>query len=437
MDPIQSSSTTFQLQARSHQRQRLNSYDYISQMPDEVLILILARMPIKYAVATSSLATRWRYLWRDLRQLNFDGRETKRKKYIKQVNSVIKSYNHPTVNDFRISCRLNLKHKHAINKWIKFAVKKKVEFLELDLTDPCPYKTSRDGIKSEYTRSNARCFPMVKKVLPNLKKLILKDVIVRKGVFEAFLKNSPHLEMIAIEDPVYMDHIHLSGQCCNLKCFQIVDTEYGYVRSVNLSDLDLVSFTFRGYDIDLRLAHLPKLNELDLDLGGMKIENVFGRISSCVLSLQSLSLHVNQPEGYLIHVYLPRLPNLKKLKLAFGGTFNDCLVLLDAVLSACPNLETFSIKLICILTMAPIIHKRRAEDATNAHKHLKLVEMAGYKGRKCDFELAAYILQTPAVALKKVVIAIARWDSKGEEAARCSAERIKSIKPQGVELVIV
>ncbi|XP_071713599.1 uncharacterized protein [Rutidosis leptorrhynchoides] len=173
--------------------------------------------------------------------------------------------------------------------------------------------------------------------------------------------------------------------------------------------------------------------ELDLDVCRMNIRNVFVQISSCALSLVSLFITAKKPEVSLILDSVPKLPNLKKLRLAVGGSGYDCLLFLASIMNACPKLETFSIK---PCWTPPIISSKKARDATNPHKHLKLVEIAEYKGRKCDYELAVYIIQTAAVALKKIVIAIER-NPKKEEAARSSAERIKSIKPQGVELVIV
>ncbi|XP_071713598.1 F-box/FBD/LRR-repeat protein At5g22700-like [Rutidosis leptorrhynchoides] len=391
-------------------------------MLDDVLIKILSLMPAKDAVATSGIATRWKYLWRNLRQLNFDGSETFRdkidladvvksesEKFINQVNSVIRSYNHLTVSDFRIRYGLNHNHQTNIHDWLQFAVRKKVEFLELDLTGLYGYM---------YSNGEPFDFPTVV-VLHYLKKLILKRLNVTEVIFHKFLKNSPNLEMISIHDPLYLDDIIIGGECRNLRHLEIVDA-YKYAKSIYLSDLDLLSFTFKGYYIDLLFARLSKLKELDLDVVRLNINNVFRQISLCALSLESLSITVKKPEVRRILKLesVPVLPNLKKLRLAVGGGGNECFLFLPSVINACPNLETFSIK--------------KESNRCNPQKHLRLIEIVEYKGRKCDFELAAYIIQS-AVALKKVVISIVRERMK----ARSSAERIKSIKPQDVELVIV
>ncbi|XP_071694008.1 putative FBD-associated F-box protein At3g12840 [Rutidosis leptorrhynchoides] len=169
--------------------------------------------------------------------------------------------------------------------------------------------------------------------------------------------------------------------------------------------------------------------------GDPEKEKFINQISSCALSLQSLSLRVEQTEGCLIHDSVPMLPNLKKLKIAVGeNRDDDSLVYLASLMNACPNLVSFSIK---SRWDSPIISMKKARGATiNPHKHLKIFKIKNYKGRKSDFELAAYIIET-VVSLKKVTIIVTR-PSMYEEAFQYSAEGlIEFTMPKGVELVIV
>nr|GEU49758.1 hypothetical protein [Tanacetum cinerariifolium] len=95
--------------------------DFISNMPDDVLVNILSRLPLKQAVTTGVLSPRWRFVWHSLKYLDFVGTKTQAKmnrerlgleraKYINQVNSVIgslRSHSSPMVKSFEISFNLD------------------------------------------------------------------------------------------------------------------------------------------------------------------------------------------------------------------------------------------------------------------------------------------------------------------------------------------
>ncbi|GKA50956.1 F-box domain containing protein [Tanacetum coccineum] len=336
----------------SRRRRVSNSNDIISQMPDDVLVMILSFLPIKEAVVTSCLSSRWRFLWGNVTRLKFEatpnfliGDDSKWYKYMNQVNNVIHSYNLSIVKDFRIRFNVSNRHSAVINEWLQYAVNKKVEFLELNFMD------HNDRFADYYfpvrlfdTQLNRRPSPntMFVEIL-SLKKLVLKKVNVTEAILQEFLTNCPHLETI---------------------------------NSVNVDSF-------------------------------------------------------------------PVLPNVKKLRLVIGGKKSDCLLDLASILNACPNLQTFEIKPIWT---SPIISKRKARDATNPIEHLKLVKIIGYYGRKCDLELAEYLMNV-SVALKKIVIDPFRYDSglsptainfilDPEAALVTINDQIKSKLPPGVELCI-
>lgn len=283
-----------------------NPNDFISRMPDDILLMILSLLPIKDTVVTSSLSTRWMFLWCNLDKLNFDGthilskrwRSLDRFKYIDHVNNVIKSYNLPAVQDFRICFNLDYYSKKHINQWLKFAVNKKVELLELDLTDK-HHKYHYNYLSHDYKRdvplTQRFKWPSWNAKVISLRKLILKNVNMREAVLQEFLNNSPHLETISIHKSGYLKYVHVSGRALKLKHLEIVDCSP--VKSVLLSDFDLVLFIYKGPSMDFRFADLPKLKEVDIDKGLVGFENnVFRQISSCASSLQTLSFTIPRPK---------------------------------------------------------------------------------------------------------------------------------------------
>ncbi|XP_071710731.1 putative FBD-associated F-box protein At1g61330 [Rutidosis leptorrhynchoides] len=407
---------------------RSNSNDFISQMPDEVLVTILSLLTIKEAATTSILSTRWRLMWRGLIKLNFHGNQTfdvlydmfcddfsECDKYINQVNSVIQSYNHPMIEDFRILYPLNNQRRSVVDQWLQFAVNKKVEFLELDLS---PGYSNYD-------------FPLrlSEMELVSLKKLILKKVKVSDTILVNLVSNSPNLETLSILDPLDLRNIHVGGQALKLKHFEILETCGYFIRSIYLSDFDLESFTYSGGEIRLRFSHLPKLNKVDLgQICWWPVDKVFEIVSTCASSLQSLSIAVYPDKRHVKPKQLYELPNVKQLRMMLRG--NKHLLDLAYIVNAFPKMESFKLE----IDWTGAVVRRKTRDDTNHHEHLKCVEIVGYKGRKYDFELVAYIINI-ADALKKIVIGISKEFK--QQAARSYAKRVESILPQGVELVIL
>ncbi|KAI7726506.1 hypothetical protein M8C21_027165 [Ambrosia artemisiifolia] len=325
--------------------------DFISKIPDDVLVMILSLMPIKDAAVTSSLSTRWRYLWRNLIRLNFDGTEILDKmandevlcdlevnKYINQVSNVISSYNHSKVHDFRVCFDLDDSASEEIDEWIEFALGKKVERLELDLL----YKNYGTRYSEEnYEFRLPSSVSMVGEML-SLKKLFLKCVNFIGPTLNEILMNSPHLEKLYLFGSDVFPSICFGGQGINLKHFKLVACS-GF-ESISLYGFDLVSFIYQGPEIKLHLTDLPKLKELDIGEISVGLENnVFCQISSCALYLQVLELDMRSTKKGLDVNAILKFPNVKKLKLAIQSEGDDSLLEFTSIAQACPSLETFSI----------------------------------------------------------------------------------------------
>lgn len=256
-------------------------------MSDDILVMILSLLSMKEAVVTSIISTRWRFLWCNLIQLNFDGTETlERDKYINQVNSVIKTYNHLKVQDFRIWFDLDYNYSKCINNWLQFAADKKVEMLELNLK-------KRNSII--HNRNRLPSFDIILGKMVCLNKLILKSVDVRQEILFEVLATSPNLETLSVHDSDHLTHIDVGGRYLKLKHFEVA--ECGSVESIQLYDFGLESFTYEGQAIELCLTDLPKLKELEINEKHALLENnVLGQISSGALYLQVLCLKIYRLE---------------------------------------------------------------------------------------------------------------------------------------------
>ncbi|PWA60318.1 FBD domain, Leucine-rich repeat domain, L domain-like protein [Artemisia annua] len=251
--------------------------------------------------------------------------------------------------------------------------------------------------------------------------------------------------MIIIHGSGLLKHIRVGGRALNLKHFEVVHCFS--MESIHICDFDLVSFTFHGRPIDLRLRNLTKLRELNLGHQFVLENNVLGQISAFASSLIILSFRIYSPKNDFRPDPLPELPNVKKLTLTVGAHKDDYLRGFASIANACPNLETFTIE---VLWYSPFRRRREARNVAtrHPHQHLKLLQFLGYYGRISDFELAAYIIKN-AVSLKKVVIdpCCQAWMEsqicdeffiKQERIARsCIQRQLVPIMPRGVDLVLL
>ncbi|XP_019100907.1 PREDICTED: putative F-box/LRR-repeat protein At3g18150 [Camelina sativa] len=91
--------------------------DVISSLPDDILLHILSFTPTKFAIRTSLLSKRWRYIWCDTPSLYFDN-------CTQRPASIIETQMHyraPKVNHFRL--KTNLQNKvNFIKSWVKYAM---------------------------------------------------------------------------------------------------------------------------------------------------------------------------------------------------------------------------------------------------------------------------------------------------------------------------
>ncbi|GJT36002.1 F-box domain containing protein [Tanacetum coccineum] len=118
---------------RSKVSNHVNGVDFISNMPDPILHLILQRLPtIEEAVRTSILATRWRYLGISIPSVDIDIRATRcrKTKFRKSVNSVLLNKTGLHLDSFRLNCA-GYFDMTTVRRWIQGAVKRKVKRLDL------------------------------------------------------------------------------------------------------------------------------------------------------------------------------------------------------------------------------------------------------------------------------------------------------------------
>ncbi|VVA32351.1 PREDICTED: F-box/LRR-repeat [Prunus dulcis] len=464
-----------------------SKYDYhladrISELADEVLVSILTLLPLNEAATTSILSKRWRYLCQyvlastmtlkfdaektlcSLIDLNREEREQKIRRYVAWVNSVVEQHTWPNIEQFRIAFDLDNSFSSSINKWIQFALKKRVQILELDFSENGIHHRQKScynfphellGLNRGSTSTAVCCEipslnPCVYLGLKSIRVLHFNFVDVAEEVLECFLSNCPVLEQLSVFHSPNLVNLRVVRPSIALK--YLVIRQCNSLESIEICDANLVSLSYVGNEISLLLRNVPLLVEVSISedcICNNFIEVAFTQLSCCLSQLEILKL-TDQIVPYKRDHIFPILANLKHLEIIFEED-NVCgLLQLTSFFRASPCLHRLVLYLqkislnevdICVRNeysemdyTKSMRRKIKYKKAKCSHNYLKIVELVGYDGHTSDFELVKYLAKT-AVKLEKIVI-------KGEEegpwrkmARDVAMHRLKEKVPSTIEFV--
>ncbi|PQQ10357.1 F-box/LRR-repeat protein [Prunus yedoensis var. nudiflora] len=443
-----------------------NLADRISELADEVLVSILTLLPLNEAATTSILSKRWRYLCRyvlaSTMTLNFDAektlcslidlnreeREQKISRYVDWVNSVVEQHTWPNIEQFRISFDLDNSFSSSINKWIQFALKKRVQILELDFSEDGIHHRQKScynfphellGINRGSTSTAVCCEipslnPCVYLGLKSIRVLHFNFVDVAEEVIECFLSNCPVLERLSVFHSPNLINLRVVGPSIALK--YLVIRRCNSLESIEICDANLVSLSYVGNEISLLLRNVPLLVEVSISedcICNNFIEVAFTQLSCCLSQLEILKL-TDQIVPYKRDRIFPILANLKHLEIIFEED-NVCgLLQLTSFFRASPCLHRLVLYLQMDYTKS-MRGKIKYKKAKCSHNYLKIVELVGYDGHTTDFELVKYLAKT-AVKLEKIVIKGEEEEGPWRKMARDVAmHKLKEKVPSTIEFV--
>lgn len=275
--------------------------DRVSALPDEIVSIILSLLPIKEAGSTSVLSRRWINSWKlFMGSLNFDGSKTmlrmikamrtmalepERVNYIKWVDQVLNFYQGQTIKEFSVCFDLDKDFACILDRWVNFAIERRVQKLELDLTT---YSGSRQSL-NYYTFPLS---PIGVSSLNTLTALRLKSVDLSEDILTHLLSNCPLLEELSVSYSPSLVNVIIAGP------FMIKYLELNFcsnLRNVEISATNLVSFEFFGPNLYNPLKNVPMLSELSM--GGHYCESVvstnFRDLSNVVPQLETLMLDLD------------------------------------------------------------------------------------------------------------------------------------------------
>ncbi|KAK9925051.1 hypothetical protein M0R45_033392 [Rubus argutus] len=411
--------------------------DWINKLPYSVLSYILSLLTIKDAVGTCMISHQWRHLWKHpiLTRTNlkfdianvFGGKYTRlfeeheednrldflidqfeKQFFVRCVNEYLLLYRGKKVDSFKVAFFLDAESTAILDKWVRFAIKKEAEVLDLQLfSRSCTLDTE-----------NVYVFPHW--LLSELKASTLKHLSLRRCVFkpppgfDRFIQLTTLCLNKAIVDPVFL--AHLFSDCLLLESLTLTNCRVGsYLTigpSLRLNDLkvllcvelerieidavNLSSFEYYGNHLHISCMRTPLLVRYFYS-GSSKgaLAYALTQLPSCP-GLETLHLQIwNNLED--IPQTVSTLRNLKQVNLdLFVPNFDLGSVV--NILKAAPLLEEF------IITVRPANYQGDVRYYPGfSHDHLRKFKMQGFQGKWIEIELAICILK---IATKLEVLVI-------------------------------
>ncbi|KAL5186409.1 putative F-box/LRR-repeat protein [Glycine soja] len=320
--------------------------DLINQLPDGIPVAILSKLPIndikKAAGRQLQMAIEIMY-------------DAERQTYTTWIDELLSSLKNSTLQGLKFWFHVGTVC--DVDKWIHFAIQKKVQKLELYFGHTFEYVLPLNLFKLESFNS--------------LHVLRLKSITVTKEMLEYLLCCCSLLETLSLVNSGVPKTMMVSGSLLKLKYLELV--RCWELIKLEIFAENLASFKYYGSHLDTEFKSVPSL---------------VGKLSPSNKNAY-LDLTQNEPEVLYWLSQLPKLKNLKHLELAAcvdDGTTLACALLLKAS----PSLWRFTVK---VLTQI----------YNECGYNLKELELVGFCGAACEVELVMYILEN-VVELQKIII---------------------------------
>lgn len=278
--------------------------DLINKLPDGIPVAILSKLPINEAARTSILSRKWRYLWTFFcGTLEFDGSpimkdmkkdikkaagrqlqtameimyDAERQTYTTWINELLSSLKSSTLQGLKFWFHVGTGC--DVDKWIHFAIQKKVQKLELYFGHTFEYVLPLHLFKLESFNS--------------LHVLRLKSITVTKEMLEYLLCCSSLLETLSLVNSGVPKTMMVSGSSLKLKYLELV--RCWELIKLEIFAENLVSFKYYGSHLDTEFKSVSSL--VVATFGGSFVE--FTR-ESFLPQIKVLKLDITQNEPQVV-----------------------------------------------------------------------------------------------------------------------------------------
>uniref|UniRef100_A0A0D9XHC8 F-box domain-containing protein n=1 Tax=Leersia perrieri TaxID=77586 RepID=A0A0D9XHC8_9ORYZ len=299
---------------------RLGNNDPFEYLPEDVLCIILSKLPLKEQVRASAVSRKWRCLWTVCPKLNFDsiamydknnyGRQLLIQKFIDSVNAILAQFHGRVVEELSIKCDFDTILIDHLDSWVSFAVMSWTKFLSLDLTRPylevfCdkyifPFKLLDSGIITRLQKLQlgrvSIGLPTQFGGFPNLRRLDLKFVDVNVTDLQDMLSKCCKLEWLNIMRCHLSDGLKVNSP---LPCQIYLSVEYSQITEITFNAVKLKTFKYKGKPVPINLIQSSELEIVDIFFSKDTLVHISTLLCNVLINVQKLTFTASceqQPE---------------------------------------------------------------------------------------------------------------------------------------------
>ncbi|KAL6616682.1 hypothetical protein ACP70R_038952 [Stipagrostis hirtigluma subsp. patula] len=396
-------------------RQRMAQTQFLD-LPEDVLSMILSKLPPKEAVRTSVLSSKWKHMWTVCPKLRFDGatmcseavsgtREYTQK-FVDNVSSVLKQYHGKLVEELEVKFEFDNTLAEHLDDWVNFALSSRAKNLALDLLPPkfghrpdryrFPFELFNGDSKVRLQRMQLSFIsfnlPSQFSGFPNLKKLDLHVLRVTCKDLQDLLSNCFNLECLSIVRCPLDDELQV---VCPLPRLLYLHVAHCGIRKIEFNAMNLQTFVYSGQWLPIHLGHGLKLKDARLYFIEMiTLECPLTTLPNLLPRVQNLTLrsYMSLEMPWLLR-NSSKFSQLKYLQLRIFVQSEDLnnILSLASFLSAAPFLEKLEIHF--TICASPHCSELTKTLPRCTHSYLKDLYITGFAGCTGQVEFLVYIVE--------------------------------------------
>ncbi|CAL5091503.1 unnamed protein product [Urochloa decumbens] len=439
-------------------QQPVQNLDWISAMPDDVLIKILSLMTIREAATTDCLSSKWRHLWENVPYLrltasalgmqvlapnyheNLDFWNSEATKFVHKVNELLRHHSGNGVQKFKVRFPLTSAHASDLDRWVAFAAASGAKSFELSLCNRHNDMVTVQHVEPynfplKYFADVGHC---------NLHQLWLSNCSLE--MVNSNLNGFSYLDRLVLDSVSVVDAVVLNimSNCCALnmlglrKCHQLINVRVYHAQllrmdvydcksliSINIHAEKLKYFSYMGHKVDVEYeyapviqrlhAHFIKKNECPLECIG-----AFPELRTLILQFPS-RLQVRR-----VLQNSKKFSGLKEIVLYILTSWEKSIHSVAYLLKAAPLVETFSLE--AYGTLNPLNKLKIKWPKECALGMLHTIRIGGFSGEP-ELMLLLFFLLKRSPLLKNLLIdphqrhyqGFDRWKAAkpADDATRC------------------